>query len=84
MQRVIVSGGRRAVYEDLTPAEEAARLAESAQEEVRLTNEARKEVKRKLLMTLLEIREMRQNRDVYTDEDIAGKQAEIDGLRGKL
>lgn len=46
--------------------------------------EQRKVNKKLLVSKFAELREMKQNRDVFSDEDIAELQAEIDTLKGKL
>lgn len=71
-------------YVELTPEEEAVRLAEIQAVIEQETKDRNKQVKRQLVTALAELREMRQNRDVFTDEDIAEKQAEVDALQGRM
>lgn len=68
----------------LTPQEEEVRLAE-IQEAIREAKKDKdKESKRQLLTMLAELREMKQNKDVFTDEDVAEKEAEIDRVKNLL
>jgi hypothetical protein len=85
MQRLIIDCAKKEeVWQDLTAQEEAARLTES---QVAIDNEiaeGKKRSKTQLIKALMELREMRQNRDVFTDVDIGEKQAEIDELKTKV
>lgn len=69
---------------DLTPEEEAARLAEVeiSKEQVRQGHKV--ETKRQLIKSLAELREMKLNPLVFTSEDIIEKQAEVDRLKGEV
>lgn len=68
----------------LTLQEEEVRLAE-IQEAIREAKKDKdKESKRQLLTMLAELREMKQNKDVFTDEDVAEKEAEIDRVKNLL
>lgn len=85
MQKVEIScRSRRPVYTNLSPEEEIDRLQEIEREKTRQAVEVRKTLKRQLLVALTELREMRQNRDIFSDEDLAEKQAEIDKLKARL
>jgi len=81
MQRVVINcqTGQSEVIE-LSPKEESDRLAEielSRQQEI---IRRRLEIKRLLVKELAELREMRQNRTLFDDTDVAEKQAEVDRL----
>lgn len=85
MQKVEIScRSRRPVYTNLSPEEEIDRLQEIEREKTRQAVEVRKTLKRQLLVALTELREMRQSRDVFDDDDLAEKQAEIDKLKARL
>lgn len=71
----------KAEYVELTTEEEAARLAEIAAALEQGMKDKIKRDKRQLITALAELREMKQNKDVFTDADIAEKQAEVDALR---
>lgn len=68
-------------YIDLTPEEEAIRLAEIQAALEQVEKDKVKQGKRQLITALAELREMKQNKDVFTDEDIAEKEAEADALK---
>lgn len=85
MQRLVIdcqSGNRE--YIELSKEEEDGHLAEAALRLEQARAEAKRAVKRQLVSDLAELREMRQNRDIFSDEDMAEKQARIDELKGKL
>ena len=69
---------------DLSPKEESDRLAEIEEGKQQRIIEHRVEVKRQLAKELAELREMKQNRTLFDDTDIAEKQAEVDKLQAKL
>lgn len=83
MRRLIIDcNGKEEVWQELTPVEETVRLAEIQAAKNEVNNQRIKEKHRAFLRVSLELREMRQNRDVFSDINIAEKQAELDGLRG--
>jgi len=81
MQRVVIDcqTGLTEVVE-LSPKEESDRLAEIELGRQQADIQHRIEVKRLLAKELAELREMKQNRTLFDDADIAGKQAEVDRL----
>lgn len=85
MQKLIVDcSGGRIEYVELTTEEEAARLAEIAAALEQGTKDKLKRDKHQLVTALTELREMKQNKDVFTDADIAEKEAEVDALKGSI
>lgn len=82
MRRLIIDCEKKQeIWRDLTPQEEAARLAEIEAMQLELERQRVEGRRKAFLRTSLELREMRQNRDVFSDVEIAEKQAELDGLR---
>lgn len=69
-------------YVELLPSEETKHLQgiEERQEQERVEKES--ELKRLLVRELAELREMKLNPLLFTVDDIAGKQAEVDRLQG--
>lgn len=85
MQKLEIScRSGRGTYTDLSPAEETDRLQEIDREKTRQAVEGTKAVKQRLAKVLAELREMKQNKDVFDDEDISEKQGEVDGLKAQL
>lgn len=85
MERVIVDcreGTAQVVA--LSVEEEAAHLAEIETIQERIKRDKVKAAKQELLKALVELREMKQNKDVFADEDIVEKEAEVDALRAKV
>jgi len=81
MQKVILDCQTGKVeYVDLSSKEESDRLAEIELARQQGIIQRRLEVKRLLVKELAELREMRQNRTLFDDTDIAEKQAEVDRL----
>lgn len=81
MQKIIIDcQTKQATYVELPIEEEATRLQESKQGQ----EELKKQLKRQLIMALSELREMKQERDFFTAEDLAEKQAEIDRIKNEL
>lgn len=68
----------------LSPEEEAIFNAEKEERRQRDILEQKKTAKRLLVLRLAELREMKQNRDIFDDADLAEKQAEIDALKSRL
>jgi len=85
MQRVVIDcqTGQVEVVE-LSPKEESDRLAEIELGRQQADIQHRIEVKRLLIRELAELREMKQNRTLFDDTDIAEKQAEVDRLQTEL
>ena len=85
MKKVIVNcqTGQVDVIE-LSAMEESDRLAEIEEGKQQRIIEHRVEVKRQLIKELTELREMKQNRTLFDDTDIADKQVEVDKLQAKL
>ena len=82
MRRLIIDCiTKQEIWQDLTPQEEAARLAESQAAQEEGDRQIVKGRRKAFLRTAVELREMRQNRDVFSAEEIAEKQAELDDLR---
>lgn len=69
---------------DLLPKEETDRLAEIELGRQQRIIERRVEAKKMLLKELVELREMKQNRTLFDDTDIAEKQVEVDRLQAEL
>jgi hypothetical protein len=85
MQRVEIDcQTKQVVIFELSPDEVAAITIERQQNEQREVMEQHKVNKRLVVGKLAELREMKQNRDVFDTEDIAGAQAEIDKLKSRL
>jgi len=68
----------------LNPEEEFERVRESELAKQLAEIQRRIEVKRLLVRELVELREMKQNRTLFDDTDIAEKQAEVDRLTSRL
>jgi len=85
MQRVVINcqTGQVEVIE-LSAKEESDRLAEIELGRQQADIQRRVEVKRLLVKELAELREMKQNRTLFDDADIAEKQAEVDRLQAEL
>lgn len=82
MRRLIIDCEKKEeIWRDLTPQEEAARLAEIQAIELELDKQKVKDKRKAFLRVSLELREMRQNRDVFSDAEIAERQGELDSLR---
>lgn len=82
MQKVIIDCRTKEVsYVELGADEEAERLQEIEQNQIRRKAEEKKGGKRDLARAMAELREMRQNRDIFDDEDIEEKQEEVDRLK---
>ena len=82
MRRLIIDCSKKEeVWQDLTPQEESVRVAEIQAAQLELDRQKVKDKRKAFLRASTELREMRQNRDVFSDAEIAEKQAELDGLR---
>jgi len=79
MQRVVIDcqTGQVEVIK-LSIEEESNRISETEQAKELIEIQRKVEVKQQLVRELAELREMKLNRLVFTDEDIAEKQAEVD------
>lgn len=85
MQQVIIDCQTKHVTViDLSQEEIDTVIADRQQNAIREVIEQRKAKKRLIISKLAELREMRQNRDIFDEGDITELQAEIDTLRGKL
>jgi len=85
MQRVIINCQTgQAEFVELSAKEESDRLAEIELGRQQADIQHRIEVKRLLIKELVELREMKQNRTLFDDADIAEKQAEVDRLQAEL
>lgn len=81
MQKIIIDcQTKQATYVELPTEEEATRLQESKQGQ----DELKKQLKRQLIAAFAELREMKQEREFFTAEDLAEKQAEIDRIKNEL
>lgn len=85
MQRLIIDcqTGKQ-VIEELTPDEESQRLKEIANNIALEKAEREKEVKRRLARELAELREMKAQKGIFSDEDISEKQKQVDTLAAML
>lgn len=82
MQHLIIDcQSGKATIKDFTPEEEAARLEYITDAERLQKIQSKIELKRFLVKALTELREMKANQGIFTDEDIAEKQVEVDSLR---
>lgn len=68
----------------LSPEEETELVKEKEANRQREIAEQKKSAKRLLIKALAELREMKQNRDVFDDADLIEKQGEIDALKSRL
>jgi hypothetical protein len=85
MQRVEIDCQTKQVtIVELSPDEVDAVTVERQQNEQRELIEQRKANKQQIIGKLVELREMKQNRDIFDEGDIAGLQAEIDELKSRL
>jgi hypothetical protein len=85
MQRVEIDcQTKQVVIFELSSDEIEAITVERQQNEQRELIEQRKANKRLIIGKLAELREMKQNRDIFDEGDIAGLQAEIDELKSRL
>jgi len=85
MQRVVIDcqTGQTEVIR-LNPEEEFERVKESERSKELAEIQRRVELKRQLIKELVELREMKLNRTLFNDTDIAEKQAEVDRLQAEL
>ncbi len=85
MQRVVIDcqTGQVEVIR-LSIDEESERLNEIEQDKELAENQRKIEAKQLLISALVELREMGLNRDLFTDKDIAEKQAEVDSRLAQL
>ena len=79
MQKVTVDGNQVS-YIDLTAQEEQDLLADIATRQADEKTRGRKEAKRVIIGKLTELREMKQNRQIFSQQDLDEKQVEIDDL----
>jgi hypothetical protein len=85
MRRVIIDCHKKEeIWRDLTAQEEAARLAEIQLAIVEKGEQDKRTNKAQLIKALAELREMKQNRGVFSDADIDEKQSEVDALKNRL
>ena len=82
MRRLIIDCYKKEeAWQNLTAQEEAVRLAEIQATQLELDRQKVKDKHRAFLRVSIELREMKQNKDVFTDIEIAEKQIELDSLR---
>lgn len=79
MQRVIIEGAK-VRYVNLTAQEETDLLAEIASRKVDEKVRGKKEAKQAVGKLMAELREMKQNRQIFSQQDLDDKQVEIDSL----
>lgn len=79
MQKVIIEGGKVS-YVNLTAQEEVDLLAEIATRKADEKVRSKKEAKRAVGKLMAELREMKQNRQIFSQQDLDEKQVEIDSL----
>lgn len=85
MQQVIIDClTKRVTVVELTSDEVAFNEADRQHNLQRELIEQRKVNKRLIIGKLAELREMKQNRDIFDTEDIMGLQGEIDELKSRL
>lgn len=85
MQRIEIDcQTKQAVTINLTQAEIDAVNTERQGNIQKETAEIKRQAKKLVVAKLAELREMRQNRDIFSNEDIDNLQLEIDELKGKL
>ncbi len=84
MQKLVVDcSGGKIEYIELTPDEESQRLVEIQAGLDKAEKDRIKNDKQRLLTALVELREMKLNKDVFTDEDVAEKEFEVSALQVK-
>lgn len=79
MQKVIIEGGKVS-YVNLTAQEETDLLADIVTRKADEKMQGKKEAKRAVGKLMAELREMKQNRQIFSQQDLDDKQSEIDSL----
>lgn len=85
MQRVTIDlQTGQAVYLDMTLQEEADHIAQGQARQLGDRTRGKKEAKQAVGKLLAELREMKQNRQIFSQQDLDDKQVEIDELIGVI
>lgn len=71
---------KKEIYTDLTPDEETNHLQETDQRRILAAIERRLQRRQEMLQAMLELREMKLRAAVFTAQEIATKQAQVDAL----
>lgn len=85
MQRVEIDcqTGKQAII-DLTPDEETNHLQEADQRRILEAIERRRQRRQEMLQAMLELREMKLQATIFTAQEIAAKQAQVDALLAEV
>lgn len=72
------------LYIDLTPDEETTHLQETDQRRIFVAIERRRQRRQEMLQAMLELREMKLRAAIFTAQEIAAKQAQVDALLAEV
>lgn len=75
---------KKEIYIDLTPDEETNHLQESDQRRILAAIEHRQQRRQEMLQVMLELREMKLRAAIFTAQEIATKQAQVDALLAEV